>query len=68
MNMAPLQGTITIIIGILAVAIPLSFLLIAVKQTPAHTIGCPKCDADVSQSAAKCPRCGAMLNDSDIIF
>jgi predicted amidophosphoribosyltransferase len=60
------QNVLTVLIGILCMAVPLSFLVMAVKKTPKHAWACPNCNADIPATDARCPRCHMPVTDRDL--
>ena len=61
----PLQGTLTLCVGILTVAVPLLLLKASVNSATPGPVACPRCDGDVPRKAVKCPNCGATVPYQD---
>ena len=61
----PIQGGLTLTIGILGIAIPLILLYTTVKMTRPVPVACPRCDGDVPPTSVKCPNCGSVVPNQD---
>jgi len=61
----PIQGFWTLLVGMVGFFIPMIILWVALGQTAAHPFACTRCNKDVPLNSARCPACGAAVQNSD---